>query len=199
MSEQFWDERFQQETFVYGEEANRFIQEKASLLRGHVGCFAEGEGRNAVYLAEQGHEVTAIDQSGTGLEKTARLAEARGIRVNTKQMDLTAESPGTDVFDSAVLVFGHVPKATQHELLQQMVRSVRAGGVILLEVYSEKQLDYRTGGPPVQELLYAPEDILFWADAHHCLHFYYGEAERYEGAGHHGRCHVIQAAVQVMT
>ncbi|PRO66191.1 SAM-dependent methyltransferase [Alkalicoccus urumqiensis] len=195
-----WNERFSGETYVYGKEANVFIKEKASLLeQGTVACFAEGEGRNAVFLAERGLTVTALDNADTGLEKASALAGDRGLEIDVKKMDLTLEAPERESFDHAIMVFGHVPKSSQAWMMRNILASVRPGGVVLLEVYSEDQLDYGTGGPPDAGLLYDPEDILTWIRDHHVLHFYYGEADRVEGEKHTGRCHLIQAAIRIQS
>ncbi|MYL35782.1 methyltransferase domain-containing protein [Pontibacillus yanchengensis] len=198
MSKEFWDESFSQEGYVYGKDANQFVQEHSSRLpkNSHIGCFAEGEGRNGVYLAKLGHHVTILDQSEAGLNKSRELADEVGVQVESVQCDLTTEKIQPNQFDAAVMVFGHVPKQDQPFLIEQMLQSVKPGGVILLEVYSEEQLSYGTGGPPAKEMLYAPEDVLSWIKPYKCLHFFYGEAERNEGERHNGLGHVIQVMVQ---
>src|SRR5699024_7941090 len=85
MSKEHWDASFSDTDYVYGETANEFIQSTHYLLseNSKIACFAEGEGRNAVYLAKQGHQVTAYDQSQIGLEKTTALAHKNGVEVAT--------------------------------------------------------------------------------------------------------------------
>jgi len=111
MSKQHWDDSYSDKEFVYGEKENIFINEQSSIIPNHskVGCFAEGEGRNAVYLAKLGHEVTAYDQSKVGLEKTKALAKRNNVNVNTVVLDLTDEKVQNHQFDAAIMVFGHVP------------------------------------------------------------------------------------------
>lgn len=199
MSKKIWDERFSSEEFMYGEVANAFIKDKSILIpkRGNIACFAEGEGRNAVFLAKEGHEVTAYDQSVVGLEKTKKLASKNNVTVQTVVMDLTKERVNEVAYDAAILVFGHVPKEDQSFLLTNLMGSVKPGGYVMFEVYSEEQLTYNTGGPGIKDALYNPRDILEIIQPYKCLHFYYGEAERHEGLRHTGKCHVIQAVVQV--
>ncbi|MFG6146923.1 class I SAM-dependent methyltransferase [Halobacillus sp. B23F22_1] len=198
MSKNQWDERFAEEGFVYGTQVNEFVREKAAVLpeSAKVACFAEGEGRNAVFLATQGHEVTAYDQSQVGLDKMSELARKQGVGVMPVQADLTQEEVGTLNNDAAVMVFGHVPKSGQPFLMKNLFTSVKPGGYILVEVYSEAQLDYGTGGPPSKELLYDPADVLRWVEGCKVLHFYYGEAVRHEGDRHTGLGHVIQVVAQ---
>lgn len=198
MSREHWNNSFSDQDFVYGETANEFIQKMSDLIPDHakVGCFAEGEGRNAVYLAKKGHDVTSYDQSEVGLEKTKRLAEKNNVQVQTVEMDLTKEKAEENQFDAAIMVFGHVPKADQQFLIQNMLDSVKSGGYVIFEVYSEDQLAYKTGGPPAFDMLFNPSDILHWTDDHKYIHFYYGESERHEGKRHNGKCHLIQTVLK---
>ncbi|WP_217586091.1 class I SAM-dependent methyltransferase [Lentibacillus saliphilus] len=198
MSKAKWDERFSEVDYTYGEHPNAFIKEKADLLSSGatIGAFAEGEGRNAVYLATLGHTVTAYDQSTVGLQKTKQLAERHHVSVHTEAADLTKNTIPADLYDAAIMVFGHVPKEDQHFFIQNIIQSVKRGGLILFEVYSESQLTYQTGGPPSIDHLYDPAEILAWIKPYTCRHFYYGEAERHEGARHTGTGHVIQVVIQ---
>ncbi|MFC2948162.1 class I SAM-dependent methyltransferase [Virgibacillus sediminis] len=198
MSKEQWDNSFSDEEFVYGTRPNEFIEKMSGVLPDHskIGCFAEGEGRNAVYLAGLGHEVTAYDQSPVGLAKAKELAKEHGVSLQTAVMDLTKEKVETRQYDAAVMVFGHVPREDQAFFIENILDSVKPGGHILLEVYSEDQLKYQTGGPKSLDMLYHPSQILEWIGDHQCLHFYYGEAERNEGKRHHGTGHVIQAVVR---
>jgi len=198
MPKKFWNESFSAEEFVYGETPNEFIRETSSLFpeQAKIACFAEGEGRNAVYLATMGHDVTAYDVSPVGLEKTKQLALKNNVQVNTVEADLTQDHVGIEQYDGAVMIYGHVPKANQQFLIEQMIQSVKRGGIIIFEVYSVDQLDYQTGGPGSIEMLYEPKDILQWIEPHQCIHFYYGEAKRYEGVRHTGLGHVIQVILR---
>lgn len=198
MTKEHWDQSFSDKDFVYGETENTFINEMSSIIPPHakVGCFAEGEGRNAVYLAKLGHDVTTYDQSIIGLEKTETLALNNNVHVKTVEMDLTHEQVGSNLYDAAIMVFGHVPKQDQPFFINSMIHSVKPGGHVIFEVYSEEQLAYKTGGPPSFDMLYNPIDILNWIHDYKCIHFYYGEARRDEGKRHTGLGHVIQVVIQ---
>ncbi|HLS61323.1 MAG TPA: class I SAM-dependent methyltransferase [Virgibacillus sp.] len=198
MSKDQWDRSFSADEFVYGESENIFIHNMSPFIPAQsiVGCFAEGEGRNAVFLAKEGHDVTAYDQSSVGLEKAEELAYKHNVNIETVAMDLTKEHVSNNQYDAAIMVFGHVPKQDQPFFMENIIDSVKPGGHVLFEVYSEAQLDYQTGGPPSVDLLYHPETVLSWVNQYKCLHFYYGEAERHEGKRHHGRCHVIQVVIK---
>ncbi|QQK80035.1 class I SAM-dependent methyltransferase [Salicibibacter cibi] len=198
MSKEHWDNSFSDQDFVYGQKENVFIHEMSRIVPDHskVGCFAEGEGRNAVYLARLGHDVTAYDQSTIGLEKTQKLARERKVDIKTVQIDLTQEKVHTNLYDAAIMVFGHVPKTDQPFLMENMIDAVKPGGYVIFEVYSKDQLHYQTGGPPSFDMLYDPAEILNWIKDYTCIHFYYGEATRDEGKRHVGLGHVIQAVIK---
>ncbi len=195
MSKKMWDKQFSAKHYVYGETPNAFIKEHHHLFPkgSKIAAFAEGEGRNAAFLAKE-HYVTAFDQSVVGLEKTRKLGEKFKVahKIETVEIDLTEEKVTPESFDGAILVFGHVPENLQPTFFENIYRSLKPGGLFLFEVYSEKQLEYRTGGPGDISLLYSPELILSQLKALFPLHFYYGEAVRHEGDKHTGRCHVIQ-------
>ncbi len=192
-----WDERFNRDTYVYGTAPNPFIQYISEQLEGkNVLTIAEGEGRNAVYLAEQGFNVTAWDYSKIGLKKTEALAQQRGVHVKTELIDLETVEWQSEQWDVIVNVWGHVRAHAKHDLLQGVKQAVKSGGLFVTEMYSVHQLNYKTGGPPVLEMLYTPEDILHNFSDWEYIHFYYGEAERNEGSFHTGRCHVIQALLR---
>jgi 2-polyprenyl-3-methyl-5-hydroxy-6-metoxy-1,4-benzoquinol methylase len=183
---------------VYGEEPNLFIKKQSIRLENgkKVVCFAEGEGRNAVYLARQGYEVTAYDYALNGLKKTEALAQRYGVKVTAIQKDLIQEKVPVEEFDSAIMVFGHFTKQDQKTVFDKLVSAVKPGGIIMLEVYSEDQVRYGTGGPKTIDMLYNPADLLEWAKEYKTLHFFYGEEERIEGQLHTGVGHVIQAIIQ---
>ncbi|MED0963766.1 MULTISPECIES: class I SAM-dependent methyltransferase [Bacillus cereus group] len=194
----FWDDRFKSDEYFYGEEPNTFIQEQAFRLANHnkVIAFAEGEGRNAVFLTRQGHEVIAIDYSEGGLEKTKKLAVKHNVKVHTKKVDLLADSLPANEFDAAIMVFGHFHTDNQRMILNKMIHTIKPGGLIMIEVYSKQQLNYGTGGPKDIDMLYDPIDILTWCEGHEVIHFFNGEQERIEGKGHTGLAHVIQVVIR---
>lgn len=198
MTKEFWDKSFSEEGFAYGETENIFIHAMSEIIpkQSRIGCFAEGEGRNAVFLAKQGHKVTAYDLSEKGLEKAEKLASQHGVEIETIAMDLTKQKAEPNQYDAAIMVFGHVSKIDQLFLLENMIESVRPGGYIMFEVYSDEQTKYQSGGPGSLDMLYSPIDILRWIKPYRCIRFFYGEAERNEGKRHSGKGHVIQVVIQ---
>ncbi|KOS27711.1 methyltransferase [Bacillus anthracis] len=193
----FWNDRYKSDEYYYGETNNEFIKQQAFRLINHnkVIAFAEGEGRNAIFLAKQGHKVTAIDYSEDGLEKTKKLAKKHNVEVHTKKVDLLADSLPVDEYDAAIMVFGHFHNDHQKMILDKMIQTIKPGGLIMFEVYSKKQINYGTGGPKDVDMLYDPIDILTWCEKHKVIHFFNGEQERVEGKGHTGLADVIQVVI----
>ncbi|MCY9530312.1 class I SAM-dependent methyltransferase [Paenibacillus alvei] len=196
-----WNERYGSAEYYYGEEPNAFIREQAHHLENcrTIIAFAEGEGRNAIYLARAGHQVTAIDYSENGLNKTEKLAHKYNVRVHTKQANLLTDHIAQQEYDAAIMVFGHFHQREQGLIVNKLKQAVKPGGIIMLEVYSKEQLRYGTGGPPDIDMLYDPAGMLAWCKELEVLHFYYGEQNRVEGKGHTGLAHVIQVIARHRT
>ncbi|WCN39645.1 class I SAM-dependent methyltransferase [Aneurinibacillus uraniidurans] len=188
-----WDERFAAEDYVYGTKPNAFIREQAHRIEAgsRVLAIAEGEGRNAVYLAQQGLAVTAWDYAPSGLAKANNLAAAHHVQIQTEQVDVS-KADWSEKWDAAVCVFGHFPTPLRRTVLEGVRQAVKPGGLYMTEVYSIHQLPYKSGGPKEIDLLYRPEEFLDTFRDWHILHFYMGEAVRNEGTLHTGLCHVIQ-------
>lgn len=157
----FWDTRYAAAGYAYGTAPNDFLAAEARHLPagGAVLCLAEGEGRNAVWLAQQGFAVTAVDASPVGLEKARHLAEERGVALTTVCADLAAFAIAPGAWDGIVSIFCHLPPPLRVAVHRACVAGLAPGGVLLLEGYTPRQLDYKSGGPPQLELLYEPETL----------------------------------------
>jgi len=154
MGAEFWDERYRADEYAYGREPNDFLgAEAARIPRGRVLCLAEGEGRNAVFLARQGHDVTAVDFSAEGLGKTERLAREQGVHVTTVCADLATYQPEDDAFAGIVSIFAHLPPGVRKRVHAWVPRALVPGGVFILEAYRPEQLQFNTGGPRDATLL----------------------------------------------
>jgi SAM-dependent methyltransferase len=193
-----WDERFNREEYVYGTAPNEFIQSKLTDDPCHVLAIAEGEGRNAIYAAEQGHHVTAWDYSSVGLDKLQKLAVSRQVKVKTEVVDLTEPVQWPEnQWDVVLNVFGHIgDAAVRQRMLNGIKRTLKPGGTYLMEVYSNRQIPYQSGGPKDIQHLYRAQEVLDAFEDWKIVHFYYGEAVRQEGKWHTGLAHVIQIAAQ---
>jgi SAM-dependent methyltransferase len=157
-----WETRFSTPGYHFGTEPNAFLQRHAHLLRrGQTAlAVADGEGRNGVWLAEHGLDVLSVDFSPTALRKAQALAAERGVRLRTEQADIDAWTWPTDAFDVIVGIFVQFPTPEgQARMFDGMTRALKPGGLLLLEGYGVKQLEYRTGGPSDAERLYTRERL----------------------------------------
>jgi len=149
-----WDERYSEGGFAYGTQPNDFLKAEYSHIPkgGNVLCLAEGEGRNAVFLAMQGYSVTAVDQSAVGLHKAEKLARECGVSITTQVVDLADYDLGCDKWDGVVSIWAHVPIELRKKLHAAVVGSLKQGGVLILESYTERHIEMKgVGGPPASQ------------------------------------------------
>ncbi len=190
-----WDERFSSEDYVYGTEPNEFLREwvMSHQLEGkRVLAIAEGEGRNAVWLAKLVFEVEMWDASKVGLEKAKRLATSQNVSLQTKQIDLNEADWSQDMYDMVICIFGHFPPPVREKVFAGIQKTLRPDGFFLTEVYSTHQLAYGTGGPNDASLLYTEEMFHQLDDDFLPLVLNETVVWREEGTLHHGESAVIQ-------
>jgi hypothetical protein len=188
-----WDERYSGGTYAYGTEPNEFLTAMASRLpTGRVLCLGEGEGRNAVWLAGRGFDVTALDASRVGLDKARRLAAERGVKITTLHADLADYEIAPGGWDGIVSVFCHLPPVLRAVVHRRCVAGLRSGGVMLLEAYTPGQLALGTGGPPSAELMMDKETVRAELAGLEFLHLQECEREIHEGEYHSGLGAVVQ-------
>ena len=189
----FWNDRYADAEFAYGTKPNDFLASVADGLQGPVLCLASGEGRNAVWLAEQGLEVHAVDASAEGVAKTRALAAERGVTVHAEVGDLSTWDLGTARWGAIVAIFVHLPPPIRRRVHGAIPQALVPGGRLILEAYTPRQLLHRTGGPPAIELLYEPGAVR--AELAGLEWFQLDEVERavVEGRFHTGRAAVVQA------
>ena len=190
----FWDERFAAPEYIFGREPNRFLVSQAALLQPGAAVLdvATGEGRNAVWLAQRGCRVTGIDISAKAIEKARRLAAESGVEVRFEVEDVRQRSWVADAFDAVVTIFiQFAAPAERRSVFEGMQRTLRPGGVIVLQGYTPKQLEYKTGGPPQADHMYT-EPLLREAFAGwEILHLAEHEDVLNEGTKHVGRSALI--------
>lgn len=192
-----WDERYDTEEFVYGREPNAFLAGVSGMIPpGDVLCLAEGEGRNAVFLARRGHRVLAVDSSAVGLAKAARLAQESGVRIETMTADLAEFVIEPGRWDAIVSIFCHVPPAIRRALHRQVVTGLRPGGLFVLEGYTPAQLALRTGGPPTVELMMTLAELREELAGLEFLEERELERDVVEGRLHTGRGAVVQVVAR---
>lgn len=199
--EAFWTARYRDagEDYLFGTAPNRFLASQAERFGAgmRVLSVADGEGRNAVWLAEQACEVTATEISSVALEKAAHLARHRQVAVNFVQADIFDWTWPDQAFDAVVGIFiQFAGPAEQPRLFDGMKAAVKPGGLLLLQGYTPKQLDYRTGGPSSVENLYTREMLLDLFDDWRILHLREHEDDLAEGNAHRGPSALIDLVVQ---
>ncbi len=184
-----WDERYAGEDYHFGTEPNAFLASQHHLLKPGMRCLAvaDGEGRNGVWLAQQGLQVLAVDSSPVALAKARKLAQQRDMDVRFEQADLMQWDWGESRFDAVVAIFiQFAPPGLREQMFEHMKRCLKPGGLLLLEGYTRRQHQYRTGGPSQVENLYT-EALLRkeFADMD-ILHLREHDSVINEGSGHSG-------------
>jgi 2-polyprenyl-3-methyl-5-hydroxy-6-metoxy-1,4-benzoquinol methylase len=191
-----WNDRYKDESFFYGEVPNDFLSSVANKIpaRSNILCLAEGEGRNAVYLATLGHKVTAIDQSDIGLNKLHKLALQKSVQINTIVADLSEYSIQENEWDVIVSIWCHLPSQLRIKVHKQCVKGLKKNGLFILEAYTPQQLEYKTGGPRDTDLLMTAPILHEELKGLDFTIIKESIREIHEGAGHNG----ISAVVQVL-
>ena len=189
-----WDARFSSDDYIFGTEPNVWLAQHADLLKPgmRVLAVADGEGRNSVWLAKQGLHVDAFDISPVGIGKARKLAEQQGVDINFSIHSVEDYPWTTGNYDAVVAIFiQFADPDTRATLFKRMKSALKPDGVILLQGYTPKQLEYKTGGPPNLSHLYT-EELL--QDAFGDLDI--SELNAYEqvlteGTQHHGQSALI--------
>ena len=189
-----WDERYSTKEYAYGKDPNQFLEENyKSIPKGKVLSLAEGEGRNAVFLARQGYSVTAVDGSEVGLGKAAKLAEENGVEIELIHADLNEYDIGENKWDGIVSIFYPLPSALRKPLYKKVAAGLKPGGVFLLEAYRPEQLQYGTGGGDSADTMTSKESLLHDLAGLKFIHLIELERNVVEGIYHTGLAAVVQA------
>jgi cyclopropane fatty-acyl-phospholipid synthase-like methyltransferase len=184
-----WDERYSGKEYFYGTQANRFLTQQRNRLSQGETCLAvaDGEGRNGVWLAEQGLQVYSIDASSMAQQKAQTLAKARGVSIQFEQADLLQWDWGENRFDVVVAIFiQFVGPAQREQLFNCIQRCLKSGGLLILQGYTPRQLEFKTGGPSQLENLYTAEILRLALTEMEILQLDEHDDEIQEGVGHNG-------------
>jgi 2-polyprenyl-3-methyl-5-hydroxy-6-metoxy-1,4-benzoquinol methylase len=188
-----WNKRYGQAEYAYGTAPNDFLVSMVDRIpKGQVLCLCEGEGRNGVYLAEQGCTVTGVDGSANGLQKAQALAEERGVTITTVVADLADYAIAPNTYDAVVSIFAHLPHELRRRIHTQVVAGLRPGGVLVLEAYTPAQIGRGTGGPSTPDLLPTLADLRTELAGLDIVLGQEIEREIHEGAFHGGMSSVVQ-------
>lgn len=191
---QTWDVRYSREGFLFGTEPNAFLAAQAHRLEpgSRALCVADGEGRNSSWLAGRGLEVDAFDISPVAVAKARALADRRQVRVRHAIADIFQLEWPDACYDVIAAIFIQFAAPNERAtIFEGFVRSLKPGGVLLLQGYRPEQLAYGTGGPPFAENMYSEallRDAFAALDIHH-LHSHDDIVN--EGEGHNGMSALI--------
>ncbi|MEZ4724318.1 MAG: class I SAM-dependent methyltransferase [Candidatus Kapaibacterium sp.] len=194
----FWDERFANNKSVYGEEPNQFFKEHLSKLEaGALLLPAEGEGRNAIFAAKTGWEVSAFDTSKVGRENALKRAQIENVAIDYKLQDILEFDYSENMFDAIGLVFAHFPSIIRAKFHQKLISSLRVGGYIILEGFSKNHLQFSeknpsAGGPKNIDMLFDSKSILEDFSSLKTILIEEKIIHLSEGEFHHGESYVVR-------
>ena len=194
MSNKMWDERYAGEDYLFGTEPNVFLLSQRHLLKPGMSCLAvaDGEGRNGVWLAQQGLRVLSVEASAVALEKAKALARQRGVRIDFEQADLARWQWGENRFDAVAAIFiQFAPPALREQMFAGIKRCLKPGGLLILQGYTPRQLEYKTGGPPLAENMYTETLLRNAFGEMEILHLREHDDHIGEGSGHRGMSALI--------
>ena len=197
MSQQeFWNGKFSKADFFYGTNPNEFLASNLELIKSQkkMLCLGEGEGRNAIFFAKNGFDVTAIDASDLGLKKLENRAIEEKLSIKTVCMDLNLWK-AVEKYDVIVASYLHMYKNEREELFKKIEESLNIDGYFIGEFFSNKQLSYSSGGPKDLDLLYTTEDFINYFQ--NCEKKVSEEIVNLdEGIGHQGEACVIRVVIK---
>lgn len=189
-----WNQRFGGAGHIFGTEPNEYLRAHVDKLEpgGRVLCVADGEGRNSVWLARQGMQVDAFDIAEVGVEKARKLATAAGVTVNYDVADCDSWAWPVEAYGAVIAIFIQFADPEMRErLFARMSAALKPGGLLVLQGYTPKQLEYKTGGPPILSHLYTADMLRMAFDTLEIIELKEYEADLTEGSHHSGRSALV--------
>lgn len=188
-----WNERYSSEEYIYGIEPNIFFSEKLIQLKpGKILLPAEGEGRNAVFAAKKGWQVTAFDNSIEGQKKAFQLAEKEDVSITYLIDSYDSANLPFEYFDCIALIYTHMPPEKRTVYHQKLASFLKPGGFLILEGFSKNQLQYNSGGPKDYGMLFSVEELKSDFSDFNIIQIEETEIELKEGTFHDGKASVIR-------
>ncbi|MEO0377180.1 MAG: class I SAM-dependent methyltransferase [Cyanobacteria bacterium P01_A01_bin.17] len=199
---EFWDDRYGESSYGYGTEPNQFLADQKYRLKSGMNALAvgDGEGRNGVWLAQQGLQVLSIDLSPVGLKKAQELAAQHSVQLRTECADLSTWDWPQDQYDLVVSIYLHLPPEIRQKIHSSIFNALRPGGLLILEAFNPKQIEYQrqydSGGPKIPEMLYTPELLRQDFANAEVLELTETTTDLSEGEYHHGKASVVRLVLQ---
>lgn len=194
----FWNARFAEEALAYGEAPNAFVAQEAERLPagGRILLPGDGQGRNSVWLARHGFDVSCVDWSETGLQRAQALAAMHAVSIEPICADLASWAWPQGAYDGVVSIHVHLPPTTRPMVHRAMLRALKPGGLLLLEAFDLEQIHYTSGGPNRLDMLYSAEMLAEDFAEGEILTLERAKIVLDEGPYHQGPAEVIRAIVQ---
>lgn len=198
MNNKFWDEKYSGIDYFYGEQPNEFLTQQLKHIpkTAKILCLCEGEGRNAVYLAKNGFDVTAVDFSEEAKTKALRLAVRQNVKLNYHLSDLIDYDFGVKKWDAIISVFAHLPLSLRQTIYPKVISSLRKDGIFIIEAYTPNQIEYGTGGPKDIEMMCSEEILRNDLIGMNWMFIEEGEKYLSEGLGHSGQSYTIRGVAK---
>ena len=192
-----WNDKFNKDSYLYGKEPNVFLKNGIDAIdkKSKILFLAEGEGRNAVYAASKGHDVYALDSSSVGLEKARNLAKERGVKITTILQDLNDFDSETK-YDYIMASFMHLSEPLRSKVFYEAFEALNHKGKFIGQFFSLSQLNYSSGGPKDESLLYTKEQMLDIFGNHDIEMLTELQSYLNEGEGHVGDAYVVNIIVR---
>lgn len=189
----FWNQRYSEDRFVYGEKPNAFFKTVIDLtVKGKLLLPADGEGRNGVYAAKTGWEVDAFDFSTTAKTKAMNLAQKQAVHLNYQTTDIQSFEFPTDHYDLVGLFFVHLPPELRVFLHKKVIQTLKPGGKLVLEAFNKAQMPLTTGGPKNESMLFDQQMLNQDFKALEIIHLVEKRVILDEGPYHSGEAEVIR-------
>ncbi len=201
-NQEFWDRRYGESDYAYGVEPNAFLVSQKQRIQSEMQVLVpgDGEGRNSVWLAQQGANVLAVDLSAVGLRKAVDLAQKANVTIRTELADLATWNWESDRYDLVVSIFLHFSPDVRTQIHHGMLKALKPGGLIILEAFTPAQLEYQakfhSGGPSMVDMLYSSELLCEDFFAAKVIELQETEVELNEGSYHSGSASVVRAVFQ---
>jgi len=193
-----WNDRYSADEYAYGEQPNNFLRQELEKLKPGTILFpAEGEGRNAVFAAKLGWNVSAFDISSEGKNKALRLAETHKVAIDYEVGELEKLNYPFEQFDAIALIYAHFPADIKSRYHKTLDKYLRKNGIIIFEAFSKKHIDYiakneKVGGPKEVAMLFSIDELKSDFGNYEIIVLEEKEIELSEGMFHNGRGSVIR-------